>query len=523
MESRFFGGEFAAHLRTVPADHQSDAVANAAEATTTTKWVPNPGPQTQAYFSHADVLLYGGQGGGGKSDLGLGLAFTAHRRSLILRRRYANLGALTERAIEIHGTRAGFNGATPPKLRLADDRHIEFGANQHSGDELGWQGQPFDLKVFDEACQFLESQVRFHLGWVRTSDTAQRARALLASNPPVDADGDWLIGMFRPWLDITHPNPARGAELRWFVTAPDGTDLEVESAEPVTFGGATLIPMSRSFIPAALKDNPYLVRTNYQATLDGLPEPLRSAVRDGNFMAARQDADFQVIPTAWILAAQQRWAENGGRGIAMTAMAFDPAGGGSDAAELAWRHGGWFAPLVTARGEETADGSASAATIIRHRRDSAPVIVDVGGGYGGAVTLRLKDNGIAHAPFNGASAASGKTLNGELAFANKRAEAWWRFREALDPDQNGGSVIALPPDAELRADLAAPTYEVTARGLLIEAKEKLRARLGRSPGKGDAVVMCLSEGNAAVARAMRGQRPRQTRANIGYANLKRRQ
>ena len=52
-------------------------------------WVPNPGPQTDAYFCAADILLYGGQGGG-KSDLGLGLAFTAHRRSLILRRKYTN-------------------------------------------------------------------------------------------------------------------------------------------------------------------------------------------------------------------------------------------------------------------------------------------------------------------------------------------------------------------------------------------------------------------------------------------------
>lgn len=28
-------------------------------------WAPNPGPQTDAYFSDADILLYGGQAGGG--------------------------------------------------------------------------------------------------------------------------------------------------------------------------------------------------------------------------------------------------------------------------------------------------------------------------------------------------------------------------------------------------------------------------------------------------------------------------
>jgi hypothetical protein len=80
---------------------------------------------------------------------------------------------------------------------------------------------------------------------------------------------------------------------------------------------------------------PFLVNTNYQANLDGLPEPLRSAVRDGNFMAARQDADFQVIPTQWIIEAQARWKPDGYKSFHMTAMAFDPAGGGADAAELA--------------------------------------------------------------------------------------------------------------------------------------------------------------------------------------------
>jgi hypothetical protein len=59
--------------------------------------------------------------------------------------------------------------------------------------------------------------------------------------------------------------------------------------------------------------------------------------------------------------------------------------------------------MITEKGEETADGSMAAAMIVSHRRDNAPVVVDVGGGYGGAVTLRLKDNGIPHIGFNGAA------------------------------------------------------------------------------------------------------------------------
>src|SRR5262249_58289392 len=148
---------------------------------------------------------------------------------------------------------------------------------------------------------------------------------VLRSTPPLTAEGFWYIAMFRPWLDLTYPKPAKPGELRWFVTDPDGKDFEVEGPTPHQFPGdaRVLIPKSRTFIFAALADNPYLVRTNYQATLDALPEPLRSAIRDGNFFAAQRDADFQVIPTAWIVAAQERWRPDGGRDFAMTARALD--------------------------------------------------------------------------------------------------------------------------------------------------------------------------------------------------------
>lgn len=509
------------------------------------KWLPNPGAQTDAYLSLADVLLYGGAGGGGKSDLGLGLAFTKHRRALILRRRYANLSGLTERAIKINGSKQGFNGSPPPLLRTDDGRYIQFGANQHLGDEQDWQGIPFDLKYFDEATQFLEQQVRFHLGWMRLSDEVldknQRVRAVLGSNPPVDADGDWLIGMFRPWLDLTHPKPAKPGELRWFVTAEDGTDLEVDTNDlsrmpngayvhkaMANREGKPLGAKSRSFIPAKLADNPFLVNTDYGSQLDALPEPLRSAIRDGNFMAARSDAKFQVIPTDWIIQAQARWKEDGWKQFEQTAMALDPAGGGKDSEELVWRHGSWFSNPVSAKGEITAGSKSAAAAIFLNRRDNAPVILDVGGGYAGAIINRLEDNTVPFISFNGAGASTAKTLDSRLPFANKRAEAWYRLREALDPNRKEGSDIALPPDPELRADLSAPCLDTSAlerRGVIqIESKDNLRERLGRSPGKGDAVVMCWSGGNEAVRRSLGGTNGRYVRpeVKVGYANLKKR-
>src|SRR3954452_813176 len=121
--------------------------------------------------------------------------------------------------------------------------------------------------------------------------------------------------------------------------------------------------------------NPDLAQTGYASVLAGLPEELRRAYRDGDFSVGIRDADYQVIPTAWVLAAEARWKPDGAHGLSMTGMALDPAGGGRDSAELARRHGGWYAELISAKGQETADGSATAAMVVRYGLDSAPVIV----------------------------------------------------------------------------------------------------------------------------------------------------
>src|SRR5258705_368020 len=92
-------------------------------------WVPNIGPQTEAYDCVADELFYGGQAGGGKSDLGLGLALTEHRRSLILRRVNKDAVKLVERMAAIVGHRDGYNGQLQ-RWRLGD-RLIEFSGCEH--------------------------------------------------------------------------------------------------------------------------------------------------------------------------------------------------------------------------------------------------------------------------------------------------------------------------------------------------------------------------------------------------------
>lgn len=489
-------------------------------------WLPNPGPQTEAYFSPADVLLFGGQAAGGKSDLLLGLAASAHRQSLIMRREYVSLAGLTERVGQIVG-RARVRQAPPPKAVAVDGRVIEFGAAQHDGDEAKFQGRGRDFLGLDEATQFSEAQVRFLLGWVRTAVPGQRARAVFATNPPLEARGEWVLAMFRAWLDAGHSRPAEAGELRWYVTAPDGEDLEVDGPGPHAVGGQTLLARSRSFIPAALADNPYLARTDYRAQLDALPEPLRSAIRDGDFMAARQDDEWQILPSSWVRDAQARWQATPPEHAPMCAIGVDVAQGGADQTVLAIRHDGWFAPLLAKPGRETPLGADVAGLIVARRRDGATPVIDMGGGYGGAVVEHLTSaNDIRCASFVPAGRSTARTADGQLRFANIRAEAWWRFREALDPGQSGGAQIQLPPDPVLLRDLTAPTFRVGPRGVQVEAKEEIKARLGRSPDRGDAVIMAWHGGprwrtHETVWRARVGS-DNQPRAILGRAHQKRR-
>lgn len=471
------------------------------ERTSGRKFIPSPGPQTDAWFSPADVLLYGGEAGGGKSGLLCGLALEEHHQSLLMRRNGVDLeggGGLIEDLLRLYGSREGFSGKAPPTLRTRDGRIITFGAAKDLGDEMKYQGRARDLLGVDEATQFLEQQIRFLMGWVRTVKEGQRTRTVLATNPPVTAEGDWIIGMFRPWLDLTHPNPAKPGELRWFITVADGftsRDLEVDGPEPVQRDGDVFIPTSRTFIPAKLSDNPFIRTENYQKQLDALPEPYRSAIRDGNFMAGRKDDEFQVIPTQWIREAQARWVAEPPKHSPMSALAADVAQGGADNTILAARYDGWFAPLKVVPGVDTPTGNEVAGLLIAERRNGATIIVDMGGGYGGATVMRLKDNEIEPViGHKGAEKSVRRSADQQFGFHNKRAEIAWRLREALDPAQDGGSDVALPDDPVMVSDLTALRFEITAQGIKVTPKEKLIDELGRSPDRGDAIMMANAYG-----------------------------
>lgn len=439
----------------------------------------------------------------------LGLAGCAHTNSIIFRRVFPSMRGIIERSREVYNQRAATHSKDSYNeslhiWRLSDGRMIEFGSMQHEKDREDYRGRPHDLYAWDEVTEFTESQFRFVNAWNRSTKPGQRCRIVATCNPPTTAEGRWIIKYWAPWLDDKHPRPARVGELRWFASIK-GKDVEVESGEPFDAEGETVYPRSRTFIPALLSDNPALEKTGYRATLQGLPEPLRSQMLKGDFKAGMRDHAWQVIPTAWVDAAIARGKGQTTPDVPLTRLGVDPSRGGDDFA-LAPRYGNWFG-AIEVHTRETAgkeiDGPTGAKLVSDALgRNEAPVNLDAIG-VGSSVYDSLKDlPGLLVQAINAAEAAfeydeRGHKVpmmdkTGRFKLTNVRTAMLWKLREALDPES--GEDICLPDDDELRADLTAPTYKVTSSGYVVEPKHgpgSISERLGRSPGKGDAV--CLAQ------------------------------
>lgn len=450
----------------------------------------------------ADVIGYGGAAGGGKSDLLLGRAFRRHRRAVIFRQQYNDLTDLIDRGNEILEGQAAFISGSKRRWELPSGTVVKLGAVMHDKDLKKWRGRPHDFIGIDEAADFSEKYFRFLTGWLRTTDPSVRPQVLLTFNPPTDPGGEWIIRYFGPWLDPNHPNPAQPGELRWFARIDD-SDVEIPF-EQMHVGqyqhgdGKSYPTQSRTFIRARVEDNPSLMATGYDTHLEGLPEPLRSQLRFGDFTIGLDDDQWQVIPTKWVLEAQERWRAQEAPTISIRVIGGDIARGGKDETVLAPVRGNWFDELRCYAGTETPDGDSVAIRIAQALADDAHVSLNEDGeneayvyldaiGIGAAAvdsTVKLHARTVG---LNVSAPSNYRDKSGLFGMLNIRAEAYWALREALDP--NSGEDIALPPSRELRVDLCAPRWKLQSGKVRVEAKEDVKKRISRSPDRGDAVVI----------------------------------
>ena len=453
-------------------------------------WIPNPGPQTDAYKSKADILLYGGAAGGGKTDLLCGLAWH-HERGFIVRRTSTELDGIIERSHDLYEGKGDYNKVE--RTWKLDNGSLKFGGMQYEADWRDYAGRARDYMGFDEAAEFLEVQIKSIMAWLRHEDKDHKCRLVLATNPPRGAEGEWIIRWFAPWLDPLYANPAAPGELRWAIWVGD-EQIWCDGPEPRIIEGEEYTPKSYTFIPALLDDNPYYKdNRDYRATLQSLPEPLRSQLLKGDFTAGKEDDEWQVIPSAWVDLAFERW-ESRTQPSTMICLSADVAQGGPDKTTIAAMYeGGYFGEIKSFPGVDTKDGKAVADLMIKERRSGADLSLDLTGGWGGGAKLWLEEQYDVVVTGLVASEKSGRyTRDRRFGFVNHRAEWWWLFREALDPNQEPEGLPALPPNPRLKAQLCSPTWKLKGTQIQIESKEEIKKRLGASTDEADAVIQAWS-------------------------------
>ena len=238
---------------------------------------------------------------------------------------------------------------------------------------------------------------------------------------------------------------------------------------------------------------------------------------------ATDDALTNVIPLTWVESANERWLELYARDrhtrtslprhpdpevmfeqVYLRNIGVDVAYMGDDMTILAPLYSNDSIPYIESFSRIDTQNTAGkvaaklkrariladeAATAGLSRPPEAYATIDIIG-VGTGVVDAVRVQGLAVDAFNGSEGSDKTDITRELGFINRRAEAWWKLREALDPAFH--PTLALPPDDVLIGDLTAPTWSTTARGKVqIETKDQIKARLGRSPDKGDAVAQAV--------------------------------
>lgn len=242
---------------------------------------PNPGPQTEFLASSEREVLYGGAAGGGKS---IGLLAdpmryfdNANFNGLILRRTNDELRELIWKSQEMY--KEAFPGAKWQEKKsqwvFPSGARLWMTYLEREEDVLRYQGQAFSYIGFDELTQhstpFAWNYMRSRL---RTTDPSLPIFMRATTNPGGPGHS-WVKQMF---IDPSPPNKsfhAKDMETGETLTYPEGHE---KAGKPL---------FQRRFIPATLRDNPYLYEEgSYEANLLSLPEMQRRQLLEGDWAIA---------------------------------------------------------------------------------------------------------------------------------------------------------------------------------------------------------------------------------------------
>ncbi|WP_094226936.1 phage terminase large subunit [Methanolobus psychrotolerans] len=249
---------------------------------------PQPGPQETFLSTPADVALYGGAAGGGKSFAlllealrhinHLGYSAVIFRRTSVQVR---NAGSLWDTSESLYPFAGGHPSESTLEWNFPAGTRVKFAHMEHEKNKLDWQGSQIVLIGFDELTHFTESQFFYMLSRNR-STCGIRPYIRATTNP--DADSwvaefiDWYIG------EDGYPIRERSGVIRWFIRI-DGTMIWGDSKEELMEKYPGTLPKSFTFISAKLEDNQILMQKDpsYKANLEALPFVERERLLGGNW------------------------------------------------------------------------------------------------------------------------------------------------------------------------------------------------------------------------------------------------
>jgi len=271
---------------------------------------PQKGPQEQFLASPADIAIYGGAAGGGKTwallmeplrhinNPGFGAVF--FRRNTVQIR---NEGGLWDESTKIYPNLAAKPSEHVLTWKFPSGAAITFAHLEHDKTVNGYQGSQIPLICFDELTHFSASQFWYMLSRNR-SMCGVRPYVRATCNPDPTS---WVAEFISWWIDQETglAIPERAGVIRWFVRIGDEVKWAYTPEEladyrmPGDDGEMQPIPpKSATFIPARLTDNLALMAADpgYMANLLALPTVERERLLNGNWKVRSTEA---LVFTNW--------------------------------------------------------------------------------------------------------------------------------------------------------------------------------------------------------------------------------